>query len=185
MVVFNEPVNVAAHVIFPWEFHTCRLLCEFYIQDTDVLWRTLAWEVENSNLDVSKCDRTSDIGGCASLSLYYSMKTNWFHQADFKIDTKIHSVPELAQWAKDNLHLVRLSISEIKKREIHALQLFQDADSEWIERSMSADLSFPILMLEHNNGEWEIIDGNHRTWKAWKTGEPLTAYVIPEDRLSQ
>ena len=49
---------------------------------------------------------------------------------------------------------------------------------------MDSNLSFPILVLERPDGKWEIIDGNHRVWKAWKSGmNAINSYLIDSNSL--
>jgi hypothetical protein len=119
--------------------------------------------------------------------------TNHFKKSEYTINGKNYNVPKLAEWAKKNLEPEQLSIADIQKRYIWADKLFTSADDlrkdqsddglktdpEWITRSMSTELSFPILMLQHPDGKWEIIDGNHRTWKAWNSGmKSIEGYLI-------
>ena len=112
------------------------------------------------------------------------METDFFNQSTYEINGQVYSVPRLAQWAKANLRVSSLPISEIQRRYKWAAKLFVDADEEWSSRSMNTELSFPILMLEEPDGTWEIIDGNHRTWKAWKSGaKAINAYVIRSDQI--
>jgi hypothetical protein len=111
--------------------------------------------------------------------------TDWFQQSTYKINGQIYSVPKLAEWAKKNLPVRDLPIKEIEQRYIWASQLFDsDAPDDWSVRSLNTELNFPILMLEYPDGKWEIVDGNHRTWKAWKTQqESIKAYVLPSEEL--
>ena len=112
---------------------------------------------------------------------------SWFQQSLYKINDQVYNVPKLAEWAKKNLQVTQLSISDIQRRYIWADKLFIDNDDpqdDWASRSMKTDLSWPILMLQYPDGKWEIIDGNHRTWKAWKIGEKsISGYIIPSDKL--
>lgn len=84
------------------------------------------------------------------------------------------------------MQLIQFPISEIKKKyDPVGDRLFVDVkEGEWFTRSMGTDLSYPILMLEEPNGEWDVIDGNHRIWKAWKTGQlSIMGYLIREKEL--
>lgn len=113
--------------------------------------------------------------------------TDFFNQSSYKINGKVYSVPQLAEWAKNNLQVTKLPISEIQRRYVDANKLFIDVEDsdEWATRSMTTELSFPILMFEYPNGRWEIIDGNHRTWKAWKSGmKMIDGYIIRSEHLS-
>lgn len=113
---------------------------------------------------------------------------NWFEESNYKINGQMYSVPKLAQWASKNLKLTQLPVAEIQKKYVWADKLFVDVadDEEWAVRSMKANLSFPILMLRYQNGDMELIDGNHRTWKAWRTKVPaLPAYIFDADSMPQ
>ena len=39
-------------------------------------------------------------------------------------------------------------------------------------RMMKADLSYPLLVLQHANGKYQVLDGNHRLAKALHTKQP-------------
>jgi hypothetical protein len=109
------------------------------------------------------------------------LSENHFPKSLYTINGRNHSVPEIAAWAKNNLKPVALKISDIQKKYEDAKGLFVDAEGEWVTRSMNADLSFPILVLEKPDGKWEIIDGNHRVWKAWKNNmTTIDAYLIKD-----
>jgi hypothetical protein len=117
---------------------------------------------------------------------------DYFQQSDYQINGQIYSVPKLAEWAKKNLRPTQLAISEIQRRvtldgKPVADKLFVDPDDpndEWASRSMGTELNFPILMLQYPDGKWEIIDGNHRTWKAWKSNmKTINGYLLPSDQL--
>ena len=115
---------------------------------------------------------------------------NHFAQSLYTINGQNYKVSEIADWAKKNLRPVALNISDIQKRYENAKGLFVDAEGDWVTRSMNANLSFPILVFEKNpndpNGEWEIIDGNHRVWNAWKSGmKTINAYLINSNSLRQ
>jgi hypothetical protein len=107
-----------------------------------------------------------------------------FAESTYKINDEVYEVPQLAAWAEASLPISELSLAEIQHRYIWANNLFVEADEEWTDRSMNAQLDFPILMLQYSSREWEIIDGNHRTWKAWKNGlKTINAYVIHSDLI--
>lgn len=112
---------------------------------------------------------------------------DWFNQSTYKVDGHIYSVPKLSEWAAANLNLSQVTIKDIQDRYIWADKLFievNDPEDDWEPRSMNADLSYPILILQLPDGNWEIIDGNHRTWKAWRLGiESIPGYVINSDGL--
>jgi ParB-like chromosome segregation protein Spo0J len=112
---------------------------------------------------------------------------DWFNQSTYKIGNRIYSVPKLSEWAKGTLPLSQITIKDIIDRYIWADKLFievNDPEDDWEPRSMNTDLSYPILILQLHDGKWEIIDGNHRTWKAWKLGiESIPGYVIDSDGL--
>jgi hypothetical protein len=117
---------------------------------------------------------------------------NHFAKSAYTINGKNYNVSELANWAEKNLRPVALNISDIQKRYENAKGLFIDVEQgdDWYKRSMNANLSFPILVFEkdpnNSNGEWEIIDGNHRVWRAWKDGmKTISAYLINSNSLSQ
>jgi hypothetical protein len=111
---------------------------------------------------------------------------NHFDQSLYTINGKNYKVSEIAAWAKKNLRLVALKISDIQSKYIDSKNLFIDVEegSEWYKRSMDSNLSFPILVLENPDGKWEIIDGNHRVWKAWKSGmNTINSYLIDSNSL--
>ena len=112
---------------------------------------------------------------------------NHFDQSLYTINGKNYKVSELADWAKKNLRPVALKISDIQSKYIDAKDLFIDVEEgDWADRSMNANLSFPILVLDRPDGKWEIIDGNHRVWKAWKSKmNTINAYLINPNSLQQ
>lgn len=117
---------------------------------------------------------------------WFMENEDFFNQSSYKINGQVYSVPQLAQWAKSNLQVSKLPVSEIQRRYIWADKLFIDVDDsdEWATRSMGTALNFPILMLAYPDGKWEIIDGNHRTWKAWKSGmKTVDGYLIPSNQI--
>jgi hypothetical protein len=121
-------------------------------------------------------------------TFYQYISENYFDQSLYTINGKNYKVSELADWAKKNLRPVALNISDIQSKYIDAKGLFIDVEQgeDWYERSMNANLSFPILVLENPDNKWEIIDGNHRVWKAWKTGmQTINAYLINPNSLQQ
>lgn len=113
---------------------------------------------------------------------------SWFEESGYKINGQMYSVPKLAQYASKNLKLTQLPVDEIKRKYVWAENLFVDVgdEEEWAVRSMKADLKFPVLMLRYQDGSMELIDGNHRTWKAWRTGVPaIPAYIFDIDSMPQ
>ena len=40
------------------------------------------------------------------------------------------------------------------------------------ERMMKADLKYPLLVLQHRNGKYQVLDGNHRLAKALHIKQP-------------
>jgi hypothetical protein len=122
-----------------------------------------------------------------SFSDYLEVTTNWFQQSKYEINGQSYSVPQLAEWAKRNVPVKPVLISDIQRKYIGAKHLFVDDDQpngSWTIRSMQSNLAFPILLLEVSNGMWEMIDGNHRLWKAWKTGlKSINAYIISPNKL--
>lgn len=117
---------------------------------------------------------------------WLEMNESWFQGALYKINNQEYSVPKLAEWAKRNLKITNIPVSEIQKRYVWAKDLFIDVEEgeEWANRSMNTSLEYPILMLEYPNGKWEIIDGNHRTWKAWKTQQKsIQGYIIRSEQI--
>ena len=112
---------------------------------------------------------------------------NHFVQSLYTINGHDYKVSEIADWAKKNLRLVTLKISDIQSKYIDSKFLFTDVDEneDWYKRSMDSNLSFPILVLENPDGKWEIIDGNHRVWKAWKTGmNAINSYLVKATDLN-
>jgi hypothetical protein len=113
---------------------------------------------------------------------------NHFDQSLYTINGKNYKVSELADYAKKNLRPVALKISDIQSKYIDSKNLFIDVEegSEWYKRCESANLSFPILVLERPDSKWEIIDGNHRVWKAWKLEgmQTINAYMINSNSLN-
>ena len=112
---------------------------------------------------------------------------NHFDQSLYTINGKNYKVSEIAKWADKNLRPVALSISDIQNKYIDAKSLFIDVEEgDWVNRSMNSNLLFPILVLERPDGMWEIIDGNHRIWKSWKSGmKTINAYLINPNSLRQ
>jgi len=113
---------------------------------------------------------------------------NHFDQSLYTINGKNYKVSEIADYAKQNLRPVALNISDIQNKYIDSKNLFIDVEknSEWRKRCENANLSFPILVLERPDGKWEIIDGNHRVWKAWKLEgmKTINAYMINSNSLN-
>jgi len=112
---------------------------------------------------------------------------NHFDQSLYTINGKNYKVSEIADWAKKNLRPVALNISDIQRRYIDAKDLFIDVEEgDWVDISMNSNLSFPILVLDRPDGKLEIIDGNHRVWKAWKSKmNTINAYLINPNSLQQ
>jgi hypothetical protein len=115
-------------------------------------------------------------------------KENHFAQSLYTINGKNYKVSELADWAKKNLRPVAVNISDIQRKYIDAKGLFIDVEEgdDWYKRSMNANLSFPILLLERPDCKWELIDGKNRVWKAWKSRmKTINAYLINSNHLQQ
>ena len=56
---------------------------------------------------------------------------------------------------------------------------------EFLERSMKADLSYPILVISYPDNNLFIADGLHRLWKAKQLGlKTIEGYIIPREKLS-
>jgi hypothetical protein len=117
--------------------------------------------------------------------------TNWFGTSDYRPsrfpEDKVYNISKLAAWAKDKITPTKLSIADIEARYMWAEGLFtKNVPKEWLDRSMSTDLSFPIIMLQYPDGKWEIIDGNHRAWKAWNEKEDsIKGYLIKSDQMPE
>lgn len=111
----------------------------------------------------------------------FKMRESNFQISTYKINGQEYSVPDLSKWAAKNLQLTQLPLSDLMNKYIWGNKLFIDVpeEYEWYQRSMEADLKYPILVLRYPNLALEIIDGNHRAWKAWKTKESfLPAYLL-------
>ena len=112
---------------------------------------------------------------------------NHFDQSFYTINGQNYKVSQIADWAKKNLQPVALKISDFQSKYIDAKDLFIDVEEgDWVDRSMNSNLSFPILVLDRPDGKWEIIDGNHRLWKAWKSGmKTINAYLIDSNNMQK
>jgi len=111
---------------------------------------------------------------------------NYFQQSYYKINGQSYSVPKLAKWSQDNIKPVSISIDQIQREYISSKDLFIDVkeEEEWFKRSMNANLMFPILLFRQQDGKLDIIDGNHRVWKAWKTGvKEIKAYIFDSNNI--
>lgn len=121
---------------------------------------------------------------------WLKLKESHFNQSSYvRNDLGIsYNVPNLAEWAKKNIKPILMPIEEIQKKYIASKGLFINVEEgeEWHKRSMNADLNFPIILLKQKDGRFDIIDGNHRVWKAWKTGaKNIQAYVLDAENLPQ
>jgi ParB-like chromosome segregation protein Spo0J len=106
--------------------------------------------------------------------------TDWFSNADYKIRDMWFHVPLLAAWAKKNLTITELPITELQARLETSDRLFVEVDEqeEWAQRCEQVSLDYPILVFEDGD-KLDLIDGNHRTWKAWRLGlTTISAYVF-------
>jgi len=57
---------------------------------------------------------------------------------------------------------------------------------DWVARANRAELKYPILVIKKPGGGIWIGDGNHRLWKAYKSGQRyINAYVVDEDKLPE
>jgi len=123
-----------------------------------------------------------------SFNEWLKLRESHFNQSSYIIDGRLYNVPKLATWARNNIQPSLIPIEEIQKKYIASKDLFINVEEgeEWHKRSMNADLNFPILLLKQKDGRFDIIDGNHRVWKAWKTGvKNIQAYVLNSDNLPQ
>lgn len=85
---------------------------------------------------------------------------------------------------------VRVTIADMMKlaspeTEIPAQDLTSvKIDPESQERMMRADTQYPLLVLQYPDGEYRVLDGNHRLGKALHTKQPsVQARVIKHQSL--
>jgi DNA-binding transcriptional ArsR family regulator len=63
----------------------------------------------------------------------------------------------------NNIPIKNINVCEIKK-----IIIDQRYDTKNSERTLSADLSYPIIVLKRNGKYKSILDGNHRAYKSIK-----------------
>jgi hypothetical protein len=96
------------------------------------------------------------------------------------------SVPELFDWAKNNVPLTNIPTKALEENIEHSESDEAWGSEEFHERAMQADLSYPILVFEDENGFLWIADGMHRLYKAMHEGrDTLQGYIVNENQLEQ
>jgi len=80
-------------------------------------------------------------------------KTSWTNTTDEGIDitATIHDILEFAS-----------SPQKMNIQDIASVRISPESE----ERMMSSDLSYPLLVLQHSDGRYQVLDGNHRLAKA-------------------
>ena len=85
---------------------------------------------------------------------------------------------------------VRVTIADMMKLALDETEIpAQDLESVKIdpesqERMMRADTQYPLLVLQYPDGEYRVLDGNHRLGKALHTKQPsVQARVIKHQSL--
>jgi hypothetical protein len=109
-----------------------------------------------------------------------------FHDQTFGDDSGEWPVPEIWEIAKQTKPL-KIPLEKLD-------HLLTDPDTsadepigspEFVERSMKADLSYPILVISYPDNNLFIADGLHRLWKAKQLGlKTIEGYIIPREKLS-
>lgn len=101
-------------------------------------------------------------------------------------ETEEWSVPELIEWAENNVEPRRLLVDRLAADSLDSGR--QDADEpfdspEFHDRAMESSLEFPIIVI-NDGGELTVADGLHRLFKARELGEKtISAYVIDREDL--
>lgn len=70
--------------------------------------------------------------------------------------------------------------TEIPAQDLESVRI----DPESRERMMRADTQYPLLVLQYPDGEYRVLDGNHRLGKALHTKQPtVKARIIKHQSL--
>ena len=101
------------------------------------------------------------------------MAKDFFKDSCFSNGLLIWRVERVAEFAKGSVAKEEVEISRISH------------DRTWwqgdVGRMMAADVSYPVLIVEHDDGKWSVADGLNRMEKSIQAGaSSLWAYVIKE-----
>ncbi len=90
-------------------------------------------------------------------------------------------VPKLTQWCAE--HLIERDIPLMALTMSHS---DEKHGSEAIKQDAKAidQKTFPIVTIRRKEGNIQIVDGNHRAWKAADAGEAtIRGYIIPDEEM--
>jgi len=101
-----------------------------------------------------------------------STAISWREQ-DFGDARGTWRVGDLYDYAVQRYNLLPISISVLEKNNLDDEEQTTSDESEedYIERAMTADLDYPIIVVSYPDGLW-IADGTHRAWKSRELGIP-------------
>ncbi len=90
-------------------------------------------------------------------------------------------VPKLTQWCADHLIVRDIPLSALtmsRSDEKHGSEEFKQHVAAVDHKT------FPIVTLRRKEGNIQIVDGNHRAWKAADMGEnTIQGYIIPDEEM--
>lgn len=71
-------------------------------------------------------------------------------------------------------------------KEFKVNEIYKEKDKITPDYAMTTDTSTPIVMVQFNNGFFEVIDGNNRLYKAAHINqETIFVYTLTEDELNR
>jgi hypothetical protein len=97
-------------------------------------------------------------------------------------------VYELYEWAKKNVELVSVGLTELSKAygfigNKDQVSMFR-LDKEYAKKLSKEDVEQPLLFVDLGEGGCLMIDGTHRAYHMWYNGEvDANAYLIKDDDI--
>lgn len=99
-------------------------------------------------------------------------------------DGVMYDILHLVLWAEKHCDVVELHVDDLRES-YEGSASEEDYDSpEFIERALRAE-DHPLIVFA-DDGDYELVDGRHRYWKAMFLGKThVRCFVIDEDELPE
>lgn len=85
-----------------------------------------------------------------------------------------------------NVDLLIEDYMEKKAKRINVNEIFKPESKVNSEYAMKTDTSSPIIIAQFDDGSYEVLDGNHRLYKAVHEGQrQIMAHILDESELKK
>lgn len=96
-------------------------------------------------------------------------------------DGAFYDILRLILWAEKSCIIQELYVEDLMLSYEDGSSEEPDGSAEFIDRALQTE-DYPLLVTDLGEGDYELIDGRHRFWKALHLGQTtVKCYLIPED----